>query len=155
MKSILTVAVLIASFVLLIASGNTHVSSAQNTTETTNATAPVAEKLKPTPGQKTFHLFTSEIENVNEDKLGVAGDAFSMNTIVVNKNDEVNVNFYNVDDVQTEIHSFTIDYPYEVDIDLAFDQNGNATFMANQTGVFTYYCKYHLPVMTGQLVVLP
>ena len=59
--------------------------SAAGTANMTNATVPVAEKLKPTPGEKTFHLFTSEIENVNEDKLGVAGDAFSMNTIVVNK----------------------------------------------------------------------
>ena len=78
-----------------------------------------------------------------------------MNTIVVNKDDKLNVNFYNVDDVQTEKHSFTIDDPYEVKIDLAFDQNGNATFTADQTGVFTFYCAYHLPVMTGQLVVLP
>jgi plastocyanin len=129
--------------------------SVAGTGNVTNVTAPVAEKLTPTPGQKTFHLFTSEIENVNEDKLGVAGDSFSMNTIVVNKDDKVNVNFYNVDDVQTEKHSFTIDDPYEVKIDLAFDQNGNATFTADQTGVFTFYCAYHLPVMTGQLVVLP
>lgn len=69
--------------------------------------------------------------------------------------DKVSVNFYNVDDVQTEKHSFTIDDPYAVNIDLAFDQSGNATSTAGETGVFTYYCAYHLPVMTGQLVVLP
>jgi len=44
---------------------------------------------------------------------------------------------------------------YKVDIDLGFAQNGNATFTADQAGIFTYYCRYHLPVMTGQLVVLP
>jgi plastocyanin len=60
-----------------------------------------------------------------------------------------------VDDVQTEKHSFKIDDPYKVNIDLAFDQKGNATFTADETGVFTYYCAYHLPVMKGQLVVLP
>lgn len=136
---------------------------AQNENETsevgmenmTNATVPVAEILQVTPGEKTFYIFTSEVENVDENKLKVAGDSFSLQTIVANKGDKVNVNFYNVDDVQTEIHSFTIDDPYKVNIDLGFGQNGNATFTANQTGVFTYYCKYHLPVMTGQLVVLP
>jgi plastocyanin len=121
----------------------------------TNATVPVAEILQVTPGEKTFYIFTSEVENVDENKLKVAGDSFSLQTIVANKGDKVNVNFYNVDDVQTEIHSFTIDDPYKVNIDLGFGQNGNATFTANQTGVFTYYCKYHLPVMTGQLLVLP
>lgn len=121
----------------------------------TNATVPVAEILQVTPGEKTFYIFTSEVEDVDETKLGVAGDSFNVQTLVANQGDKVNVNFYNVDDVQTEIHSFTIDDPYKVNIDLAFDQNGNATFTANQTGVFTYYCKYHLPVMTGQLVVLP
>jgi plastocyanin len=51
--------------------------------------------------------------------------------------------------------SFTIGDPYKVDIDLGFGENGNATFTADQSGVFTYYCRYHLPVMTGQLLVLP
>jgi len=68
----------------------------------TNVTGPVLEKLTPTPGEKTFHIFTSEIENVYEEKLGVAGDSFSMNTMVVKKGDKINVNFYNVDDVQTD-----------------------------------------------------
>jgi plastocyanin len=126
-----------------------------DTVNMTNATAPVPEKLTPTPGEKTFHQFTSEIENVNEDKLGVAGDSFSMNTMVVKKGDKVNVNFYNVDDVQTEKHSFTIDDPYAVNIDLEFSQNGNATFTADQEGGFTFYCAYHLPVMSGQLEVVP
>lgn len=121
----------------------------------TNGTEPVAEKLTTTPGEKTFHIFTSEIDNVNEDKLGVAGDSFSMNTMLVKKGDKVSVNFYNVDEVQTEKHSFTLDDPYAVNIDLAFSQNGNATFTADQEGVFTFYCAYHLPVMSGQLEVVP
>jgi nitrous oxide reductase len=108
-----------------------------------------------TPGEKTFYIFTSEVQNVDENKLKVAGDSFSVNTLVVNKGDKVTVNFYNVDDVKTERHSFTIGDPYKVDIDLGFAQNGNATFTADQSGIFPYYCKYHLPVMTGQLLVLP
>jgi plastocyanin len=155
MKSILIASSLTASLVLLFASGIAHFSSAQNTTEMTNMTSPVAEKYQEIPGEKTFYVFTSEVENVNEDKLGVAGDSFDVQTLVAKKGDKVKVNFYNVDDVQTEKHSFTIDDPYKVNIDLAFDQNGNATFTATETGVFTYYCAYHLPVMKGQLVVLP
>ena len=105
-----------------------------------------------TPGEKTFYVFTTEVEHVDEDKLKIAGDSFNVNTLVANKGDKVTVKFYNVDDVQTERHSFTIGDPYKVDIDLGFGENGNATFTAEDTGVFTYYCKYHLPVMTGQLV---
>jgi nitrous oxide reductase len=107
------------------------------------------------PGEKTFYIFTSEVENVDENKLKVAGDSYSVHTLIANKGDKVTVNFYNVDDVKTERHSFTIGDPYKVDIDLGFAQNGNATFTADQAGLFTYYCRYHLPVMTGQLLVLP
>jgi plastocyanin len=108
-----------------------------------------------TPGEKTFYVLTSEEENVDEEKLKIAGDSFDVKTLVANKGDKVTVKFYNVDEVQTERHSFTIGDPYKVDIDLGFAENGNATFTADQTGIFTYYCKYHLPIMTGQLVVLP
>lgn len=108
-----------------------------------------------TPGEKTFYIFTTEVANVDEEKLKVAGDSFSVHTMVVNKDDKVTVHFYNVDDVKTERHSFTIGDPYKVDIDLGFAENGEATFKADHAGVFTYYCKYHLPVMSGQLVVLP
>ncbi len=121
-----------------------------------NATGPPGKiHSMSTPGEKTFYIFTSEVENVDENKLKVAGDSYSVHTLIANKGDKVTVKFYNVDDVKTERHSFTIGDPYKVDIDLGFGQNGNATFTADQTGVFTYYCRYHLPVMTGQLVVLP
>jgi|GEM_PF-285616 plastocyanin len=107
------------------------------------------------PGEKTFYVFTAEVEGVDEEKLRIAGDSFDDKTLVVNEGDKVNIKFYNVDEVQTERHSFTIGDPYKVDIDVGFAENGNATFTAEQAGVFTFYCKYHLPVMTGQLVVLP
>jgi nitrous oxide reductase len=108
-----------------------------------------------TPGEKTFYVFTGEVEGVDEEKLKIAGDPFDVKTLVANKGDKVTVKFYNVDEVQTERHSFTIGDPYKVDIDVGFAENGNASFAADQTGVFTFYCKYHLPVMTGQFVVLP
>jgi nitrous oxide reductase len=108
-----------------------------------------------TPGEKAFYVFTSEIEGVDEQKLKVAGDAFSVNTLVANKGDKVTVHFYNVDPVKEERHSFTVGDPYAVNIDVGFAESGNATFTADNVGVFPFYCKYHLPVMEGQLVVLP
>ena len=108
-----------------------------------------------TPGEKNFYIFTSEIEGVDEDKLEVAGDVFSVNTLVANKGDKVTVHFYNVDSVKDERHSFTIGDPYKVKIDVGFAERGNTTFTADNTGVFPFYCAYHQPVMTGQLVVLP
>jgi len=122
----------------------------------TNATTPLGKiPSMSIPGEKTFYIFTSEVENVDENKLKVAADSYSVHTLVANKGDKVTVNFYNVDDVKTERHSFTIGDPYKVHIDLGFSQNGNATFTADQAGLFTFYCRYHLPVMTGQLLVLP
>jgi len=108
-----------------------------------------------TPGEKAFYVFTSEIEGVDEGKLKVAGDVFSVNTLVANKGDKVTVHFYNVDPVKEERHSFTVGDPYAANIDLGFAESGNATFTADNVGVFPFYCKYHLPVMEGQLVVLP
>ena len=108
-----------------------------------------------TPGEKNFYIFTTEIEDVDEDKLKVAGDAFSVNTLVANKGDKVTVHFYNVDPVKEERHSFTVGDPYKVNIDVGFAESGNTTFTADNTGVFPFYCAYHLPVMAGQLVVLP
>jgi nitrous oxide reductase len=108
-----------------------------------------------TPGEKTFYVFTSEVDNVDEEKLKIAGDSYDVKTLVANKGDKVTVKFYNVDEVETERHSFTIGDPYKVDIDLGFAENGNATFTADHTGIFPFYCKYHLPVMAGQFVVLP
>ena len=76
--------------------------------------------------------------------------------MVVNKGDNVTVHFYNVDPNKTERHSFTIGAPYNIDLDLAGGgESAVANFTADHEGIFQYYCKYHLPVMTGQLQVVP
>ncbi|MGC1134980.1 MAG: cupredoxin domain-containing protein [Nitrososphaeraceae archaeon] len=108
-----------------------------------------------TPGVKEFYLFTAEIPDVDEEKLKVAGDAFSIPTMIVSKGDNVTVHFYNVDPVTDERHSFTIGAPYNVDADIAFGESKVVSFMADHEGIFQYYCRYHLPVMTGQLEVVP
>jgi len=166
-KMILLIAIATITGGLLTLFGQQASFAQQNTTESqsaekiemsnmTVATGPGgALPSMSTPGEKTFYVFTTEVANVNEDKLKIAGDSFNVNTLVANKGDKVTVKFYNVDDVQTERHSFTIGDPYKVDIDVGLAGNGEATFTADHTGVFTYYCKYHMPVMTGQLVVLP
>jgi plastocyanin len=118
-------------------------------------TIPTTIPTLATSGTKEFYVFTAEIADVDEAQLKVAGDAFDIKTIVVNKGDNVTVHFYNVDPNKTERHSFTIGAPYNIDLDLAGGGESTvANFTADHEGIFQYYCKYHLPVMTGQLEVV-
>ena len=159
LATILMGSMLLGSIGMLTVNSRVYGQTQNKTEEMSNMTAATGAggtlPSMSTPGEKTFYVFTAEVEHVDEDKSKVAGDPFDVKTLVVNQGDKVTVKFYNVDDVQTERHSFTIGDPYKVDIDVGFAENGNATFTADHTGIFTYYCKYHLPVMTGQLVVLP
>ena len=119
-------------------------------------TIPTTIPTLATSGTKEFYVFTAEIADVDEAQLRVPGDTFDIKTIVVNKGDNVTVHFYNVDPNKTERHSFTIGAPYNVDLDVAGGGESTvANFTANHEGIFQYYCKYHLPVMTGQLEVVP
>jgi plastocyanin len=52
-------------------------------------------------------------------------------------------------------HSFTINAPYNINLDLGQGKNGSTSFVTNESGIFRYYCEYHGPTMSGQLVVLP
>jgi plastocyanin len=88
----------------------------------------------------------------NETEVGIPHDIFIPSKIIVNQGDKVVVHFYNVDD---EHHTFTIGSPYNINVDLAGGQHQDITFVANYPGVYTFYCVYHLPTMTGELVVLP
>jgi plastocyanin len=110
----------------------------------------------PASSNKTFYVFSEEVE-LNETAAGVPGDIYSLPVIEVNKGDSVTVHFYNTEEPETnERHAFKIDaQPYSVNIDIAAGESGNATFTADQEGIFPYYCIYHLPTMTGELVVLP
>jgi hypothetical protein len=93
--------------------------------------APVNATALPTltsSGQKEFYLFSIEIPEVNEETLGIPGDAYSDPTMVVNKGDNVTVHFYNVDP-NSERHSFTIGSPYNVDEDLAGGESSIVSFI--------------------------
>jgi FtsP/CotA-like multicopper oxidase with cupredoxin domain len=124
-----------------------------------NTTATTTQSIMPASSNKTFYVFTAEVEGLNETAARIAGDIYSLPIIVVNRGDSVTVHFYNTEPTEEEAverHSFTIDaQPYSVNIDIAPGESGNATFTADQEGIFPYYCIYHLPTMTGQLVVLP
>jgi plastocyanin len=88
--------------------------------------------------------------------LDIPPDVFSLTQITAKKGDTVIINFYNLEDLGGDNHSFTlIDGSYNIDKVLAPQQNGTITFKADQAGVFQYFCKYHAPSMTGQLIVLP
>src|ERR671915_2022332 len=135
------------------------VAQQQGNNITTNATTPITttQPIMPVSSNKTFYVFSAEVEGLDEATARILGDIFTPPIIVVNRGDSVTVNFYNTEQETEERHSFTIDaQPYSVDIDIAGGESGNATFTtADQEGIFPYYCKYHLPTMVGQLVVLP
>ncbi len=147
------------------------------TTSTTNQTTTSASSTN-----KTFYLFNTELEGADVGTTGVDTYIYSLPVIVANRGDSVTVNLVNIAETEeeeeeegteeedgteeeggggggTEVegrHSFTIDTPpYSVNVDTASGQTGNATFTADQEGVFQYYCMYHPQTMRGQLVVLP
>jgi FtsP/CotA-like multicopper oxidase with cupredoxin domain len=131
------------------------VAQQQSNTTTTTTT----QSIMPASSNKTFYVFSAEVEGLNETTARIAGDIYTLPVIAVNRGDSVTVHLYNTEPTEEETverHSFTIDaQPYSVNIDIAPGESGNATFTADQEGIFPYYCIYHLPTMTGQLVVLP
>lgn len=80
-------------------------------------------------------------------------DGFSPDQIIVYRGDSVTIHFYNTED-EEERHSFTMAAPYTMDNDLNWKENKTFTFTANTAGTFQFWCKYHLPSMTGSLTVL-
>ena len=125
-----------------------------------NTTATTTQSIMPASSNKTFYVFSVEVEGVNETAARVAGDIYSLPIIEVNRGDSVTVQFYNTEELEIgetpERHAFKIDaQPYSVNIDVGPGESGIATFTADQEGIFPYYCIYHIPSMNGQLVVLP
>ena len=119
--------------------------------------------MPPASSNNTFSIFTTEVEGLEETYI------YSLPVIVANRGDSVTINLSNIPETEEEEegteeeggttegrHSFTIDaQPYSVDIDTAAGETGNATFTADQEGIFQYHCKYHPETMRGQLAVLP
>ena len=123
---------------------------AQNATTTTTIPSSVPPASS---SHKIFYLFSAEHEGVNETKLGIPPDTFSPDVLEVTEGDNVTVHFYNLD--TTDRHTFTIGAPYNINQDLLPGTNAAFTFKATDEGIFRFYCAYHQPVMSGQLIVLP
>ena len=142
--------------------------TASTTTSTTNQTTASAST------NKTFYLFNTELEGLDTATTGISHYIYSLPVIVANRGDSVTVHLFNIPETEeeegteeegteegggteeVERHAFIIDTPpYSVNIDTAPGELGNATFTADQEGIFQYYCKYHPQTMRGELVVLP
>ncbi len=129
-------------------------SNATNNTATSSTNSSVLEVGAPGNAKNEYYIFTQEL-NADEKKLGVPVAVYTLTSITVHKGDNVTIHFYNTADEADDRHTFTMQDPYKMNIDLAGGQNKTFSFVANTTGGFTYYCTYDLPSMTGHLEVLP
>lgn len=131
-----------------------HSAVAQTTSSTTTTSAATTTQLTPaSSSNKIFYLFSAEHEGVNETKLGIPPDTYSPDLLEVTEGDNVTIHFYNLD--TTDRHTFTMGAPYNINEDLLPGTNATFTFKAGDEGVFRFYCTYHQPIMSGQLIVLP
>jgi plastocyanin len=131
-----------------------HSAVAQTTSSTTTTSAATTTQLTPaSSSNKIFYLFSAEHEGVNETKLGIPPDTYSPDLLEVTEGDNVTIHFYNLD--TTDRHTFTLGSPYNINEDLLPGTNATFTFKAADEGVFRFYCTYHQPIMSGQLIVLP
>ena len=136
---------ILTAFLLL----NTNMAFAQQQEEEEN----INNNNNTNSSSRTFYLFPEEIEGLEEEIFKIPHDSFSLKTIVAKKGDSITVNFYNIEAV--ERHNFVLNQPYNIIQDLTGGQNVTFSFIANKEGIYEYQCSYHLPTMTGQLLVLP
>ena len=130
--------------------------SLAGTSATFSSLVPNAEALKYKGVEREFYLDNLDNPKINETLAGIPADMYNIPEMTVKKGDTALIHFLNVEPVATDRHSFTIDgSPYATNVSLDGGQNKTITFVANQTGIFKYYCIYHMPSMTGQLVVSP
>jgi len=138
----------VLAIILSTAIASSQMASAKNTTMSPS-----------TPGDtRIFNIYSTHVTGFNETKGVQKGkltsDEYSLQTILVNQGDKIVVNLYNMEAPSGDRHSFTIDGPYNVNIDTAQGGNGTVAFVADHVGTFKFYCKYHNS-MVGELVILP
>ncbi|MDE1728821.1 MAG: cupredoxin domain-containing protein [Thaumarchaeota archaeon] len=105
--------------------------------------------------KRDIYLFTSEMAEFNETRMGMPKDTFTPDTISVYKGDTLVIHFFNAEAEGGDKHSFTIyGKPYDVNVVLDPGQNKTITIDANTTGIYQYICTFHPPTMTGHLAVL-
>jgi hypothetical protein len=118
--------------------------------------------ILPQPRERIFYLYNSYIPTLHslsksERPDGFPADSFSKTTIAAQKGEKVTVNFFNLESGKgADPHTFTIlNKAYNVNLNIKPGENGTANFVANQPGVFDFICIYHMPTMSGQLIVEP
>lgn len=81
----------------------------------------------------------------------ISPDLFSLDSIVVNKGDNVKIHFYNLEpEEKQEHHTFIIDDPaYMVHVVINSEENTIIEFTVSEAGVFDYLCTFHQPTMRG------
>ena len=115
-----------------------------------------AYRPPPAPQTRDFYLFAVDQSFNSSLATGLKADYdFSANVITVNKGDTLMIHFYNPTD---EAHTSTMGSPYTSDVVLpAMTSNlissANITITVTQAGIFHYYCRFHGPSMSGNLVV--
>ena len=77
--------------------------------------------------------------------------AFSPSTVTVFEGDTIHFTFINPED---DVHSFILP---DLAVSLPGQKTTTATYVAKRAGIFPFVCaiQAHLPMMWGQLVVLP
>lgn len=129
--------------------GSMNMTSGNSTTASNSTIQAMAE----IDNKKTFYVISQELDGVNETKLGIPGDVYVPSTLAVNEGDTVIIHFYNVD--ASDIHTFTMGAPYNINEVVKPLENATITLKAGDPGVYKFFCTVHPPTMSGQLIVLP
>ncbi len=103
------------------------------------------------PQTREFYLLSTEW-NMDAIPAGLNHYGFTPTQITVNQGDTVTIHFYNTHG--DTHHTFTIP-AYNLNVDVAPNQNKTFTFTATQAGIFVFYCTFHAPTMRGELIVTP
>ena len=116
--------------------------------------------ILPQEMERMVYLYNSYIPTLHslsksERPDGVPADSFSKSIISAQRGENVTINFFNLESGKgADPHTFTIlNKAYKININLQPGENGTANFIADQTGVFDFICIYHMPTMSGQLIV--
>jgi plastocyanin len=130
--------------------GQTKSSYVPQTRQIFVSTVPLVthEQQKYLPGLKGLFGSTGVL-----NKTEVYG--FNPDTIVVYQGDRIRLTVINAQ--PDDLHTFTINAPYSVNVAMKPNSTNTATFVASNIGVYKFYCSVseHVPWMVGTLVVLP
>jgi plastocyanin len=150
---IVGITIMIMAGLLSIIMISTRAQTTTSTTTNSTSTTALPSAAASSSSNKIIYLFTAEHEGVNQTKLGIPPDTYSPDIIEANAGDNVTIHFYNTD--ATDSHTFTIGSPYNIDKVVAPGQNATFKFKVADEGIYRFYCRFHLPTMEGQLIVLP